>query len=203
MGVLSCFFRSFVNVSCFTKRKNRLFFRRLFGCFDSEFFQLGGDIFSVGCGADFFLDEQNLAVFADVDRPAFGDCPTFVDDAVGFGHFFAGIAQQGEVEVEFFGEFLVVGGDITAGTKVGDVELTNFLTARTERLTFFRSATGFGFGVPGNDDGLFAFEVGQFVGFSIGAGEFEGGGFIARFQFGGVRGTGVSGNHGERQADAA
>jgi hypothetical protein len=110
-------------------------------------------------GIHFFVDIQNLPVFADIDRPAKREFAFLCDDSIGFGHFFAGITQQGIVDVEFLGELLIVCRSITTGSKVGDVEFADFLATLTERLAFARSATGFRFGIPENDDRFLSFET--------------------------------------------
>ena len=108
---------------------------------------------------DRLVDKQNLAVRADVERPAEGKRTLLSDHTVGFRYFAAGVAQNREVEFQRFSESFVLFGKITTRSEIGRVELTQVVAALTERLAFLRSATGERFGIPGHDHDLFVLEV--------------------------------------------
>lgn len=74
-------------------------------------------------GTDLLVDKSNLAFAIDVESPTFWNCTRTVDDAVRFCNLFAGIAENGVVELERFGISLVGGSIVAAGRKECDIEL--------------------------------------------------------------------------------
>lgn len=84
-----------------------------------------------------------------------------MDHAVGFGRLFARIAENRVIELQRLGECLVLFDFITTGREVGDVELANFVSAVTQRITLGRSATGERLGEPGDYHRLLAGELFQ------------------------------------------
>lgn len=81
------------------------------------------------------------------------------DDAVSLGGRLLRIAQDGVIELEAFGEFLVLLCGITTGGEVGDIEGFDGGAAFTKRLALFRSPSGERLGEPGHNHGLLALEV--------------------------------------------
>ena len=106
---------------------------------------------------------QDLAVDADVERPARRDADR-AEDAVGVGRGLGGIGEEGVVGLDVLSELGVRLGVVDADGEVGDVERSNGFAALTERLAFDRSATGEGFGEPGDDDRLLALVLGERMG---------------------------------------
>lgn len=101
---------------------------------------------------------QNFTVLANDESDSVRES-TCIQDTVGFGHLGVGVTQDRIVELQRFGECCVLLDRIAACCEVSDVVLTQGLTARTERFAFGRSATGEGFRVPRDHNGLFAFEL--------------------------------------------
>ena len=112
------------------------------------------------------VDVSDLALFVDVDRNAAGHASR-VEDSKCLGRFLAGVTENRIIEIERLGELLIDVGWIDASGEVGDIELTQGLAVLTERLALSRSATGERFGIPGDDEGFLAFEIGQFVRLSV------------------------------------
>src|SRR5262245_61672208 len=98
------------------------------------------------------VDEEDAPVGADVERVPRG--VSALQDAVGGGDFLAGVAQDRVVELERLRELLVGLGIVTGCGEIGDVELPQGWSARTERLAFGGSATGERLREPGDDDRL-------------------------------------------------
>lgn len=126
---------------------------------------------------------QDLAILASDESDSVRES-SIVQDAVRFGDFRVRIAEDWIVEFQRLGEVSVFLDGVAACCEVSNVELTQGLTARTERFTFGRSATSKGFGVPGDDDRLFVFELRKFVGLSVAALHFKLGSFVSDFEFG-------------------
>jgi hypothetical protein len=164
---------------------------------DSELLEPGGKLKTVGACVDLLHHIQNGAVDVDDECPPFGIRPTLVHHSVRGGDLFVGIAQNGIVEAEGFGETPVGGGGITARSKEGDVVLVEagsfgcrkidlFSTleldnerfgtsAGTQRVALASSTTGEGFWEPCQDDDLFAAEVGKAIRRVVTSGKLEGG----------------------------
>ena len=66
---------------------------------DLQLFELLGDDSPLVVNLHFLIDEEDLPVFADVERPAMRERPFFSDDAISFGGAFLWIAKDGVVEV--------------------------------------------------------------------------------------------------------
>ena len=133
-------------------------------------------------GLHALINEEDLSVFPDVKGPARGILAFAANHAVGLGRFASGVAQDWVIQFEGFSEFFVRLRGVATSGKISDVELADFLAARTERLAFSRSAPGKGFGKPGEHNRLFAFEVGELVGLAVAARKGEIRGWIAGLQ---------------------
>ena len=148
----------------------------LLGIGDAELLQFGGHVSPGGTSLHLVIDEEDLSVLANVERPARGILPAFRDDAIGSSGGQRWIAQDRVIGVDRFSKRLVpllaVPG-IATGGEVGDVELPDVLAALTERLALGRSATSEWFWEPGDHHRLFAFEIRELVGFAIAAFERE------------------------------
>ncbi len=129
------------------------------------------------------VDVQNLAVFRYVERPAEGESTRLGDDTIGLGSVGLGVAEDGVIRSQRFGEAGVVLVLVTACRKVGDVELLQGLAALTERLALGRSAPGERFGKPRNHHHLLIFEILQAVRLAIAPFECEVGRRVANLQF--------------------
>lgn len=158
----------------------------LWGLFDLQLCQFIKNLFGMLAGLHLLFDVQNLAVLAHDESDAVRES-SIVQDAVSFGDFRVGIAENGIVEFQRFGEFGVFLDRVATGCEVSDVVLTQGLTARTERFAFGRSATSEGFGVPGDNNRLFILELRKFVGLSVAALHFKFGSFVPHFEFGSIR----------------
>ena len=122
--------------------------------------KLRGDVRAGRCGLDRFVDVQDLAVGTDVERPAAGKS-FCTQDAIRSGDLFARIRQNRVVGFNVRSKLLVLFGRVDARREIGNIELPDRFAALTERLAFGRSATGEGFGEPGEHDGAFALVVGK------------------------------------------
>lgn len=182
-----------------SERESRLILAaRLFGI-ETEFFDRGGEILPRVLGAHFLVDLFDDPLLVDVEGPAFGVGSSLVDDAVSLGGFFAGVAEDGIIEVERFGEFLVRFGGVDARGEIRDVERFQCLAVLTERLAFGRSAARERLGKPGDHDPFLALELRQLVGFAVGPGKRPVGRFVADFKLlGGARAS-----RGQHRAEAA
>ena len=96
---------------------------------------------------------QNFAILASDESDSVREA-SVVEDPVGLGDRGVRIAEDWIVEFQRLGEVSVFLDGVAACCEVSNVELTQGLTARTERFAFGRSATGKGFGVPRNNEGL-------------------------------------------------
>ena len=143
--------------------------RSLFG-FHAQFLERLGGVGAVLAGSHFFVDLQDLAVLADVERPPERYRPCGRDHAVSAGRFLGGIAQDRVIQFQRLGKVdvaLGAFGRITTGREVSDVKFPQLLAVRTERLALGRSATGKRLGVPGDHHGLFASEFRELVRFAV------------------------------------
>jgi len=161
----------------------------LFGSFlDLQLCEYFENLFSVIAGLHFVVfsdadDVRDLTIFADDEGDSVRES-SIVQDAISFGNLCVRIAEDWVVEFQRLGECRVLLDRIAACCEVSDVVLTQGLTARTERFTFGRSATGEGFRVPGDDDRLFVLELRKFVGLSVAALHFKFGSLVSDFEFG-------------------
>jgi hypothetical protein len=147
--------------------------RKLLASWNLEALQLLDHILAGCFRADLRIDVQDLAVGADVERPACRQRMLGIDYAVGGSDLLLGIAEDGIVRLDVLGELLVRLGIVNAGGEEDDVgEGPDVVAARTERPAFGRSATGERFGEPGDDDRL-ALVVGQTMRLAVGSLERE------------------------------
>ena len=105
--------------------------------------------------------------------------------AVSLGRLLRGVAQDGVISLNRLGKTdvapLAVGG-IATGGEVGDIKLPQLIAVRTERLALGRSAPGKCLGEPGDHHRLFAFVIGELVGFAVAARQREVRRCVANFQ---------------------
>ena len=144
-----------------------------------------GGISAVRTGFFDLVNLKNLAVLADIKSPAGGIALLAGDHAIGARGLFVGIAQDRIIQTQRFGKVdIALGaiGRITTGRKVSDIKFPQFIAVRTERLTLGRSAPGKCLGKPGDHHSLFAFEIGELVGFAVAARQREVRGCVANFQ---------------------
>ena len=118
-------------------------------------------------GFDLLVNVLDLTVDTDIESPPERNRTFLVDYAVGFGDTFLGIAKNGIVETQRLGEIGVLLCRIATGCEVSDLVRTQGLTALTERDAFLRSATGEGFGIPGDHVRLFSLELFAGVGLAV------------------------------------
>ena len=114
-------------------------------CLDAQRLESLGDVGAVFAGFHFFVDFQNLAVLANVKRPAVRERSRGGHYAVRLGRLFCGVAEDGIVRLNRLGETDVAPlavGCVTTGGEVGYVEFPQLFAARTERLALERSAPG-------------------------------------------------------------
>jgi hypothetical protein len=78
------------------------------------------------------VNVKNLAILANIKRPAFRDGSTFMDHTVSLGDFLSWIAEDGIVDAKRFGESLVLFRTICAGGKVGDMGVLEGFAILTE-----------------------------------------------------------------------
>ena len=78
--------------------KRRLFFRH------AQFDKLPGDVRAMSFGAYHLVDERQLAIRIDEERPSFRHLSYAVNDAVRFGHLFSGVAKNWIVQFQGFRE---------------------------------------------------------------------------------------------------
>jgi hypothetical protein len=129
-----------------------------------------------------FIDMENPAVGADVERPARCEAEA-AQNTVGGRNLFRRIREDRVVGLDVLGELPVFFCAIDAGREVSDVELPDGLAALTERLAFGRSTTSERFREPGEHDGAVALEVRKSIGLSVGPRKVEGRRWIADLQF--------------------
>jgi hypothetical protein len=66
------------------------------------------------------VNVKNLAILANIKRPAFRDRSSFMDHTVRLGDSLSRIAEDGIVDAKRFSESFVLFRSICAGGKVGD-----------------------------------------------------------------------------------
>ena len=147
--------------------------RELLASLNLEALQLLDHILAGSFRADLRIDVQDLAVRANVERPARRQRMLGIDYAVRGSDLFLGIAEDGIVRLDMLGKFLVRLGIVDAGGEEDDVgEGPDVVAARTERPAFGRSTTGERFREPGDDDRL-ALVIGQTMRLAVGSLERE------------------------------
>lgn len=132
---------------------------------DAQFFESLCDLCAVGSRFHRCFDVKEFPIFPNVEgrtTRAFA-----IGNAIVCSGLAIGITQDRVVEFEFFRKFLVSLFVVAACGKICDIEFPNFFATLTERLAFGRSSPGKGLGIPRHDDGLFAFKIGEFVGFAV------------------------------------
>ena len=145
--------------------------------------QVGADGHSrVGIdGAVAFFDVLDDAVFVDDDVGALRPVVGFVldvialEDAIGGEHLFVHVAEEGKLNVDLLGERGVGGGTIHAYTedfRVGGVDLACGESS-LDRLKLFRSTTGEGEDVDGEEYVFLAAVIAELDGFPLIAEERE------------------------------
>ena len=105
-----------------------------------------------------FVDVENLAILTNVVRPAIRH-PAGIKASKGISKLLFWVGQDWVVEIQTLCEVGVLLNGVDTRSEVGDIKLTNQLTALTERFAFLRSATGESLGVPGDDECLLSFEL--------------------------------------------
>ena len=71
---------------------------------------------------DLVVNEQNLAIFANIERRATGDLALSFIDSIGLGRDSVRIAENGIVGFQAFGKFFVLFWWIDARGKIRDIE---------------------------------------------------------------------------------
>ena len=150
---------------------------------DSQLRQLRRDIRAGRRRLHRFVDVENPAVGADVERPARCEAQS-AQNTVGGRNLFRRIREDRVVGLDVLGELPVLFRVIDAGREVSDVELPDGLAALTERLAFGRSTASERFRKPGEHDGALALEVGKSIGLAVRPWKVEGRSRIADLQFG-------------------
>ena len=74
----------------------------------------------------------DLAILANIKRPAFRDGPTFMHHTVCLGHLFSRIAEDGIVDTKRLSKSFVLFRSICAGSKVGDIGVLEGFAILTE-----------------------------------------------------------------------
>ena len=80
----------------------------------------------------FLVDEQDLAVRVNVDRPAKRDLSFRGHHAKRFGDFLGRIAEDRVIKLQRFGELLVDVFGVAASCKIRDIELFDGVATLTE-----------------------------------------------------------------------
>ena len=105
--------------------------------------------------------------------------------AVSLGRLLRGVAQDGVISLNRLGKVdvaLDAISRITTGCEVSNIKFPQIIAIRTERLALGRSAPGKCLGEPSDHHRLFAFVIGELVGFSVAARQREVRGCVANFQ---------------------
>ncbi len=100
-----------------------------------------------------FVDIKNLSILTDVVGPAIRHAAG-VEASKGIGKLLFRVTEDWIVQIQALCEVSVLFDRVDTGSEVGDIEITNQLTALTERFAFFCSATSESFGIPSNDERL-------------------------------------------------
>jgi hypothetical protein len=148
--------------------------------------QLGADVDGV-CGIDraaAFLDMLDLAFLVHDEGGAVGELHLLIQDAVGLGDFPLEVAQQRELDPDFFGKGFVRGRVVNADAENFRVVQVDFagVDTRLVSLQLLRSTTGKGQHVKGQDDVLLPAEIGEMDLLEGGVGQREVRGHIAHLQ---------------------
>ena len=80
----------------------------------------------------FLVDEQDLAVCADVNRPAKWNLAFGGHDAIRFGNVLGGVAENGVIEFQRFSKLGVDVFCVAASCKISDLELLDGVATLTE-----------------------------------------------------------------------
>jgi hypothetical protein len=75
---------------------------------------------------------KDLTILANIERPPFRDCSTFMYHTVRLGDFLSWIAEDGIVDTKRFSKSFVVFRSICAGGKVGDIGVLESFAILTE-----------------------------------------------------------------------
>jgi hypothetical protein len=97
-----------------------------------QFLQAGDCVCAGRGGFDLTVNIKEFSVFPNVKRPAFRDCPAFMNYTVGLSDFLSRITEDGIVDTKRFSESFVVFWRICAGGKVGDVGVLERFAILTE-----------------------------------------------------------------------
>lgn len=114
-------------------------------------------------GLHFFVNVLDLAIKSNDVSPALRERAASTDDTELFSNRFFRITQNRVVQIKFLCESRIVFDTVTTGREVSDVVFTNCFAVRTERQTFFGSATGESFGVPGDNHSFLSLQLRHFV----------------------------------------
>lgn len=118
-------------------------------------------------GLHFFVDVLDLAIKSNNVSPALWKRAASIDDTEFFSDLLFRITKNRVVQIKLLCKSRIVFDTVTTGCEVGDVVFTNRFAVRTERQTFFGSATGESFGVPGNNHSFLSLQLRHFVGFAV------------------------------------
>jgi len=141
-------------------------------------------------GAVAFLDVADDAVLVDDDVGAHGPLVAFaldivvLEDAVRSEHLVVHVAQERKLDGDLLGEGGIRGGTIHAYTenfRITRVDLAR-IYSRLDRLELFRSTTGEGEDVNGQEDISLAAKIAELDGFPLIAEESEVGSSVADFE---------------------
>jgi len=80
----------------------------------------------------FLVDEQNLAILADINRPAKWNLALGSHDAIRFGDLLGRIAEDRVIQFERFSKLFVDVFCIAASSKISDLELFDGIATLTE-----------------------------------------------------------------------
>ena len=98
----------------------------------SQLLKLRHDISSGISGLHLLVDESDFSLRIDVKCPALRKGTGSTDHAVGFGDFFAGVAQDGVIQIQTFREIGVFLSRITACREIDYVEFFQLFATLTE-----------------------------------------------------------------------
>ena len=107
----------------------------LCGAWQSQNLQLLQSCYSIRAGRrgfDLAIHVKDLAILANIERPAFSDGSTFMYHTICLSDFLSGIAQDGIVDTKRFSESFVVFRSIGASGKVGDIGVLEGFAILTE-----------------------------------------------------------------------
>lgn len=133
-------------------------------------------------GMNVFVDVENLAVLADIERPARRKSGG-AQYAVRLGDPLIGVTENGVVEPERPGELAVGFDGIDAHAEVFGFEATENAVAGSQRCAFARTVWCESFGEPGEHDGVHAMEIAEAVPAAVGSSQTEVRRCVAGFQF--------------------